>query len=102
MKYKELQIIPAKSAGEIKIEGRVQHHCVGGDGYLKKMNTNKTFILLLRKKSNPKKAYYTVEADWEGNIKQFYAAFDRQPNKDEIQKWLEHWSKIIKKRVKEA
>lgn len=40
---------PARSAEEIVVEGRILHHCVGGDGYLKNHNTGENIILMLRK-----------------------------------------------------
>ena len=37
-------IRPAKSAEEIVTEGRVLHHCVGGDNYLGKHDRGETYI----------------------------------------------------------
>ena len=38
-------IRPARSAEEIVAEGRILHHCVGGDSYLNKHNTGRSTIL---------------------------------------------------------
>lgn len=56
-------IRPARSAEEIVMEGRLLHHCVGGDTYLNKHNTGKTYILMLRFKAEPDIPYITVEID---------------------------------------
>ena len=36
-------IRPARSAEEIVMEGRMLHHCVGGETYLSKHNTGHTY-----------------------------------------------------------
>lgn len=75
-------ILVPKNAGEINEEGRKQHHCVGAQSqYKDKMNRRQTFIVFLRKKEDPKKPYYTIECDLK-KVLQFYAAYDRQPDKE--------------------
>lgn len=54
-------IRPARSAEEIVAEGRILHHCVGGDSYLNKHNTGRSTILFLRSKSAPETPYITIE-----------------------------------------
>lgn len=83
-------IRPAKSAGEIVTEGRVLHHCVGGDGYLSGHNAGRAIILFLREKENPETPYITIEIT--GNvIKQWYGAYDKKPDKEKIGPWLEEY-----------
>lgn len=94
-KHDGLTIRPAKSAEEIIMEGRLQHHCVGGENYLKKHNERTTQILLLR--SKPNKPYYTVEIGKDLRIIQFYAAHDKQPNKEKIKEWLDWYVSDLKK-----
>lgn len=60
---KEFLIRPARSAEEIVMEGRILHHCVGGDRYLKKYNEGRTVILFLRYKKEPEIPYITVEIE---------------------------------------
>lgn len=86
-----LIIRPARTAAEIIREGREQHHCVGGDTYLSKHNLGTTYILLLRFQDSKRSPYYTVEMDWDYNVKQFYAAHDKQPNREEIEHWLKEY-----------
>lgn len=40
-------IRPARSAEEIVMEGRLLHHCVGGNGYLSRHNEGKSYILMM-------------------------------------------------------
>lgn len=56
-------IRPARSAEEIVMEGRLLHHCVGGNMYLGRHNKGETYILMLRFKTEPDIPYITVEID---------------------------------------
>lgn len=88
-------IRPAKDAGEIIMEGRTLHHCVGGDTYLKKHNEGETTILFLRKEENPEEPYYTIEI--KGNkILQWYGVNDSKPNKEVIGRWLDCYMERLK------
>ncbi|MFQ8778307.1 MAG: PcfJ domain-containing protein [Roseburia sp.] len=83
-------------------EGRRQHHCVGAsDQYMAKMASRQTFILFLRKKDDKEVPYYTLEVEWNGKIRQWYGAYDRQPDKEEIQSILNQWTQEIEKRQME-
>lgn len=89
-------IRPAKSAEEIVTEGRVLHHCVGGDNYLGKHNRGETYILFLRFKDTPNMQYVTVEIDSEvPNILQWYGAHDKKPDQENIQKWLNAYIRML-------
>ena len=95
------QIIVPKNASDINTEGRLQHHCVGAQPqYKEKMCARCSFIVFLRKKENLKEPYYTIECDL-SKVIQFYAAYDRQPDKEKVQKVLNKWMKQVKKNVKE-
>lgn len=85
---KNFLIRPARSAEEIVMEGRILHHCVGGDNYLRKHNDQESIILMLRHKEQPEIPYITVEIDGE-SIRQWYGAYDKKPDKDNMQKWLD-------------
>lgn len=85
-------IRPATSAEEIVMEGRILHHCVGGDSYLDKHNRGKTYILMLRFKEKPKIPYITVEISAKSNkILQWYGEKDRKPDEKNMQKWLDSY-----------
>lgn len=90
-------IIVPKSAAEINKEGRLQHHCVGAqDDYKNRMATRQSYIVFLRKAENPEKPYYTIECNT-SRVIQFYAAYDRQPDKEKVKKILDSWMKQVKK-----
>lgn len=80
-------IRPARSAEEIVQEGRILHHCVGGDNYLKKHNEQKSIILFLRLKEEQETPYITVEIEGE-RIVQWRGAHDKKPDEQNMQKWL--------------
>ena len=92
-----------KRASDIVTEGRLQHHCVGSsDTYIDKMNRGETFIVFLRKEEAPETPYYTIEAKPDGTIVQAYAAYDRKPDWDKVNKILNKWKKEVRKRAKEG
>ncbi len=97
-------VIPAQSCEELITEGQTLHHCVGSsDTYMKRMASGKTWILFLRRKEEPEKAYYTIEIDcMTGNVNQWYSEFDRKPNKDEIAKVIVAIEKRAVKRALQA
>lgn len=94
-----LIIRPAKDAAEIVEEGRILHHCVGGDGYLRSHNDGHSFILFLRKISEKDMPYITVEIR-DDKIIQWYGAYDRKPDAQMIEAWLEKYIKELKKHEK--
>lgn len=75
-------IRPARSAGEIVVEGQIQHHCVGRDTYLSQHNRGISFIFLLRKKGAENEPYVTIEINKNG-IVQWYCAHDKKTNDKE-------------------
>ena len=101
-KYKNksdgLVIRPCKSASEIIDEGRLQHHCVGGENYLTKHNEGETYILVLRKVGEENTPFVTVEISHEFEILQWYGAHDKKDNeevglkKEEIDEWLKNYT----------
>lgn len=93
-------IAAPKRASDITMEGRLLHHCVGAsDSYIKNMAERKSFILFLRRKDMADMPYYTLEAKWGGKIIQAYAAYDRQPDWEEVSGVLGKWSEEIKIRL---
>ncbi len=74
---------PAKDAGEIIIEGRTLHHCVGGDTYLRKHNNGDSAIVFMRAKKIPDIPYVTIEVNLKNmNIVQWYGAHDKKPQEE--------------------
>ena len=99
----EYIIRPARSAEEIVMEGRILHHCVGGDSYLGKHNDGQTYILMLRFAKEPEIPYITVEIERDTHrIIQWYGAHDRKPDKGHMQKWLDDYVGHLKQKDAEA
>ena len=96
---KDYIITAPRNAADIIEEGRTLHHCVGGELYLRKHNAGSSFILFLRKRSDPDHSYYTLEIDPEDNrILQYYGYNDRQPDKKQVDKILDKWKRQLKRK----
>ena len=94
-------VIP-KSFRDIVTEGRKQHHCVGAsDRYMASMAGRQTWIIFLRHTEDPEKPWYTIETDGK-KILQFYAAYDRQPEKDKVSAILREWMKSVRKNLEKV
>lgn len=90
-------IRPARSAEEIVTEGRILHHCVGGNNYLTKHNEGTSYILMLRFQEEPETPYITVEISAAGkNILQWYGAYDKKPDKNHMREWLKEYLRKLK------
>lgn len=93
-------ILVPKDVQDIVAEGRSLHHCVAAsDDYFRKMNDHKSFILFLRRKEEPEVPYYTLEVEGT-TIKQRYAAYDRTPDVEKVDRALGEWKKEMIKREK--
>lgn len=87
----------ARSAEEIVMEGRILHHCVGGDNYLSKHNEGKSYILMMRYQKEPETPYITIEINPEQKrIVQWYGERDTKPDKEKIQSWLDNYLEKLK------
>ena len=98
---KSYQIIAPKSTKDIVREGMILKHCVHTcDYYFQRMTSDETYILFLRKASEPNSPYYTLEVEPSGNIRQKRTTGDRQ-NKDfeEARRFLAKWQRAIQKRL---
>ena len=94
-----LLIRPAMSATEIVKEGRLLHHCVGGDTYLSRHNSGEDIILFIRKKEKADVPYITVEIMADGTLAQWYGKCDTQPNRKKITKWLSEYIQTLDKKA---
>lgn len=110
--YKELQelygyqnsqftISLPRDAGDIILEGRELHHCVGTDSYLNRQNKLESIICFLRKAGKEDKPYYTIELELKTlRVLQYYGANDKKPNQEIVDNWLKEWKQELKKRQK--
>ena len=95
-----LKIFVPRDAADIKREGKLQHHCVGAsDRYMERMAKGETFILFLRRAETPETPYYTLEVEYNGEIRQSYGAYDRKPDWESVGPILKSFTRQIKKRT---
>lgn len=101
----KFMIRAAASAEEIVLEGRTQHHCVGGErqGYMRKHNDGESYIFLMRRIDEPEKPYVTLELA-NGKVRQWYGKNDRKNvegelDEKEVDAWLDRWLKIKGKKI---
>ena len=90
-------IRPARDAGEIVMEGRILHHCVGGDNYLRMHDSGKSIILFLRKKEQPDVPYITIEIQGT-KVLQWYGIHDTKPEREQMQQYIEAYTETLKRR----
>ena len=99
----EYMIIAPNSVLEILDEGRKLHHCIDKKReYFERIDTQETYVLFLRKASEPEQAYYTLEIEPGGVIRQKRTEYDRQ-NKDikKAEMFLREWQEEIQKNMTE-
>lgn len=90
-------IRPARSAEEIVKEGRILHHCVGGNNYLDKHNRGLTYILMLRFRKSKDTPYITVEIEADRvRMCQWYGEKDTKPDKENIDAWLKNYLQMLR------
>ena len=96
----EYLIRPAGSASEIIKEGCTLHHCVGrNDWYMEKHHKGESYIMFLRRKSEPDVPYYTIEISGT-KIVQWYSMNDRKPDMEVIKAVLDQWVEKLKTQKK--
>ena len=87
---------------EIVEEGRALHHCAGNtDRYFDRIAQRETYICFLRKKAEPEVAYYTIEVEPSGTIRQHRGYLDEEPEIELVKPFLREWQKAIRKRLTE-
>lgn len=94
-------IIAPSSIAEILQEGRSLHHCVGdSDIYWDRINRRESYILFLRQAAEPQKAWYTLEVEPGGTVRQKSAAYNRQGEElPQIEAFLKKWQKELAKKI---
>lgn len=97
-KWGGMFIRPIDSAEEIVREGEEQNNCVAG--YANRHADGETIIMVLRKRSEPRKPWHTVEIDPKTlACRQCYAAYNhnRTPEAAEfMDKYLDHLREVTK------
>lgn len=93
-------VIPS-SFGEILQEGRKLHHCVGdSDIYWDRINRRESYILFLRKTSDLQSAWYTLEVEPDGTVRQKRTAYNRQGKElEQIEAFLKKWQNKLAEKL---
>lgn len=85
-------------------EGETLHHCISTtDRYFERIHTRESFLLFLRKTEDVTKAWYTLEVEPDGTIRQKRTEYDRQ-NKDlkDTENFLKNWQKYVQNNITKA
>ena len=96
-------IVAPKGVKDILREGERQHHCVAsGSVYWSRIQNHESYILFLRKRESPAKAYYTIEISPDGTVRQVRGKFNRQyADIQQVNLFLAHWKSVVEKRTAE-
>lgn len=93
---RKYSIIAPGTIEELDIEGNVLHHCVGS--YKENVAEGKEFILFLRRNSDLKTPFYTIDIDTDGYIRQIHTKYNgnikNDPEKDDIIEFLNEWGNV--------
>lgn len=93
-------VVPEKIA-DIVEEGVILRHCVHTcDYYFSRIQNDESYLFFLRKKSDPKMPWYTLEVEPSGNIRQKRTTGDKQ--NEDFQKalpFLTKWQQYFKKQL---
>lgn len=98
---KYLLIVPQKIQ-DIMRDGRQLHHCAASsERYFERIEKQETYIMFLRKKTRPLWAWYTLEVEPGGTVRQKRSEFNRQPELDEVKRFISEWQRVLKTRMKQ-
>lgn len=89
-------IVAPGTVDELDIEGNVLHHCVGS--YKQNIAEGKEIILFLRKNSDLKAPFYTIDLDTDGYIRQIHTKYNGNikddPEKEDLIEFLKEWGNV--------
>lgn len=97
----EFMVIVPEQLSDIKLEGELQHHCVGG--YIDRHANGTTVILFVRRTMLPLSPLYTVEIAPDGKLRQIqgyhnYTANKPTPDADAfVKRWLDEVQRRLAK-----
>lgn len=79
----------------------LMHHCVNNtETYYERMSQQESYILFLRKAEQPTEAYYTLEVEPDGTIRQTRTFYNQQNEDIELARdFLVKWQKQLKKKL---
>ena len=78
------------------------HHCAGAsERYYERIEAHETYIMFLRKKTLPQRAWYTLEVEPGGTVRQKRSEYNRQPDLQKVNTYIKEWQKNLKDRMDE-
>ena len=87
---------------DILLEGRALGHCIDtSDRYFERIRDHVTYIVFLRKKSNPQQSWYTLEIEPGGTVRQQRTTGNRQ-NKEDVAAYMpfiREWQQVVRSRI---
>ena len=97
-------ILAPKSLVDIIEEGDTLHHCIASsDRYIERIERHESYLLFLRKTEDTQEAYYTMEVEPNGTVRQIRTEYDKQ-NKDidDARAFLREWQGVVAKRLNDT
>lgn len=100
----EYSVLVPECIEDIILEGENLHHCLGSsDRYWDRIERQESYVLFLRRSIDIDKAYYTLEIEPDGTVRQKRTMYDRQEaDIEEAAKFLKKWQKVVAKRITET
>lgn len=94
-------IVTPKDVQEIFADGFVLNHCLfRSEVYWDRIESHETYILFLRRRSDPDIPYYTLEVEPNGTVRQARTEFDRQDEEfEDIKQFLKEWQTVLADRL---
>ena len=98
---KQFQLQVPDKLEEILMDSLKLGHCIANsDVYWERMERRESYLLFLRKTSEPDIPYYTVEAEPGGTVRQIRTCFNRQKSDiGAIRAFLKSWQKQLAKQL---
>lgn len=87
---------------QIMADSKELHHCAGAsERYYERIEAHETYIMFLRKKTLPQRAWYTLEVEPGGTVRQKRSEYNRQPDLQKVNTYIKEWQKNLKDRMDE-
>lgn len=97
----EYRIVVPEYVEEIVMEGLILQHCISdSDRYWDRIQNRESYILFLRRSAEPTKAFYTLEVEPNGTIRQKRSILNEQyEDIKQATGFLRKWQKVVAKRL---
>lgn len=101
IKRRACMVIAPKGVTDIIAEGDILHHCLaGGDDYYDRIERHESYLLFLRRTSEPDTRFYTMEVEPNGTVRQIRTYYNRQEKDiEDARAFLREWQTAISERL---